>query len=121
MFEMTPPVARTPVHDWHVAHGARFTNRDGWQVVTSYNVTQPLEQPRLKLADISAFGKITYRGPGTTELITALMPGNAALKRQTAMRADSAPLTVCRLTEDRILLLQAPDSTLAEWKTALLN
>jgi heterotetrameric sarcosine oxidase gamma subunit len=51
------PVARTPLHHWHAAHGARFVERGGWQVVAAYaDPEREAERARagLGLADISA-------------------------------------------------------------------
>ncbi len=53
-----PPVARTPLHFWHAAHGARFIDRDGWQAVAGYtSLEREVEAARngLAVADISAF------------------------------------------------------------------
>jgi heterotetrameric sarcosine oxidase gamma subunit len=51
------PVARTPLHHWHAAHGARFIARDGWQVVVAFSDAQreaDAARAGLGLADISA-------------------------------------------------------------------
>jgi glycine cleavage system aminomethyltransferase T len=57
-------MARTPLHHWHAAHGARFLDRDGWQVVAAYaDPEREAETARtgLGLADNSAFLKDSSR------------------------------------------------------------
>jgi heterotetrameric sarcosine oxidase gamma subunit len=96
MPDARPPVARTPLHHWHAAHGARFTDRDGWQVVAAYGgAEREAEAPRagLALADVSAFAKVSLRGPGVSALVERLAPALAG----TAL--------ACRLTQDHVLVL----------------
>jgi sarcosine oxidase subunit alpha len=100
--------ARSPLHHWHAAHGARFADRDDWQVVTSYSdPRREVEAARsgLGLADISAFTKISVRGPGVAALIPSLTVDGASLSpRGVALTPDGLALA-CRLTEDHLLLL----------------
>jgi sarcosine oxidase subunit alpha len=96
MSDARPPVARTPLHDWHAAHGARFVERDGWQVVSAYSTPErEAEAARagLGLADVSAFAKLSLHSRVSVDLAprgVALLPG---------------PALACRLTEDQLLLL----------------
>jgi hypothetical protein len=67
MLNAPSPVARTPLHHWHAAHGARFADLDGWQVVAGYGALErevAAARGGLGLADISAFKKINLHGPG---------------------------------------------------------
>lgn len=68
------PVARTPLHHWHAAHGAHFIDVDGWQVVAAYSSAEPeaaAARAGLGLADISA-------GAGTGPRETADLPPGCA-------------------------------------------
>jgi glycine cleavage system aminomethyltransferase T len=63
------PVARTPLHHWHQARGARFTARDGWQAVAAYSDAESeaaAARAGLGLADVSALAKTNLRGEGST-------------------------------------------------------
>ncbi len=106
MPEARPPLARTPLHTWHEAHGARFVERGGWQVVSAYSTPQrEAEAARagLGVADVSAAAKRSLRGP---------MPADPAPLR-VALRPG--PVLACRLTADHLLLLAtAPDAALGE-------
>jgi sarcosine oxidase subunit alpha len=108
MLTTRSPVARTPLHHWHATHGARFADRDGWQVVTAYsNPEQEAEAARagLGLADVSAFAKISLRGPGVPSLVPSLVGDSAARNPgDVAVVPDGAALA-CRLTEDHLLML----------------
>jgi sarcosine oxidase subunit alpha len=93
-------VARTPLHHWHAAHGARFIDRHGWQVVAAYTTAErEAEAARagLALADISASAKLSLRGSGVPDFIPALLPHRVAAPPGTAALA-------CRLAEDHLLI-----------------
>jgi glycine cleavage system aminomethyltransferase T len=84
-----------PLHQWHVAHGATMTERDGWQVPD----LQPTDRGRVAITDLSAGVKVSLRGPGVAELTGIQRVGSVT----------SLPSTVlsCRLTNDQLLLLSA--------------
>jgi sarcosine oxidase subunit alpha len=119
------PIGRTPLHHWHTAHGGHFLDRDGWQVVAAYDGAEleaKAARTGLGLADISAFAKISLRGPGVASLIPSLLPDGAALRPGSVavLAADSA--LVCRLTEDQLLVLAAtPASTVLAERLAGLR
>ena len=101
-------LARTPLHPWHAAHGARFAERDGWQVVADYGGGErEAEAARsgLGLADVSAFAKLSLRGPGVSALARALAQDGAALSPRGVAALSPGPALACRLTEDHLLLL----------------
>jgi glycine cleavage system aminomethyltransferase T len=57
MIPTSAPHGRTPLYHWHVRHGARMANRDGWQVpLVCSSVEQEVAAARsgVALADISA-------------------------------------------------------------------
>lgn len=94
------PVARTPLHHWHLAHGARFVDRDGWQVVAAYSAAEPeaaAARAGLGLADVSDWVKISLRGPGV---------GVVGPARGRVAALDELSLA-CRLTDDHLLLLSS--------------
>jgi sarcosine oxidase, subunit alpha len=107
---LTPktPVGRTPLHHWHAGHGARFAERDGWQVVSCYGkVEREVEAARasLGLADVSARAKISLRGPGVQDLARSLVPDGAALGPRGVVHVPEWSALACRLTDAHLLLL----------------
>src|SRR4051794_227460 len=77
------PVARTPLHHWHAARGARFVQRDGWEVVAAYTTPEreaEVARAELGVADISSFADVRPRaglwvvGPRWQELLRRLTP-----------------------------------------------
>jgi sarcosine oxidase subunit alpha len=103
-----PPVARTPLHHWHAAHGAHFAEQDGWQVVSRYApVEQEMEAARagLGLAEISAWARISLRGPGVQAIVPSLVPNGAVLNPRGVVAVPETSALVCRLTDDHLLLL----------------
>lgn len=102
------PQARTPLHHWHAAHGARFADWDGWQVVAAYSDPEreaAAARTGLGLADISASAKISLRGPGVSSLVSSLVPDSAAIHPRGVACVPGEPALACRLTEDHLLLL----------------
>src|SRR5439155_4400193 len=93
-------------HHWHAAHGTHFADRDGWQVVAAYlGADQEVEAARtgLALADISAFAKVSLRGPGLPALVPSLLPSGAAVNLRGVSFLHETAAIACRLTEDHLL------------------
>jgi heterotetrameric sarcosine oxidase gamma subunit len=104
-------VARTPLHHWHAAAGARFIETDGWQVPAAYAGAEhePAAPPAgLGLADVSAFAKVRLLARDGAAFNRILSAGDPAPRPGGAilLSADN-PLLACRLTEDHLLLLAA--------------
>jgi aminomethyltransferase len=98
------PVARTPMERAARAAGARFENRDGWDVAVAY---ASAEQEREALrgaagwADVSHLGKLELHATSADDLsgVIAQVAGGAALELAGATRAGDAwwlPLTAER-------------------------
>jgi sarcosine oxidase subunit alpha len=111
MTQLALPSARTPLHDWHAAHGARFLDRDGWQLPIAFaGESQEVAAARsgLALADLSAFAKVSLLGQGVEEVARSLgmVPADRPLTaaRLTGLDARFAVLG-CRLTVEHLLLL----------------
>jgi heterotetrameric sarcosine oxidase alpha subunit len=77
------PTRRSPLHDWHAAHGAAFTEAGQWLRAWWYQwagstVEQAhIEEMRLVrsavgLSDVSTLGKIDIQGPDATELLNRI-------------------------------------------------
>ena len=109
------PVALTPLHHWHQTHGARFADRDGWQVVAAYSSAEPeaaAARAGLGLADVSASAKVSLRGSGVTALVSSLAPTSAALRPRGVAPLPGESALACRLTDEHLLLLAtAPAAT----------
>ncbi len=104
------PSARTPLHHWHAARGARFADRDGWQVPVSYSAAlERLDSARggrLVLADVSPFAKISLLGRNVPALTHSLLgEGPASHPLGVATFSAGGTALACRLTEDHLLLL----------------
>jgi sarcosine oxidase subunit alpha len=103
MPDTVSPLARTPLHHWHAAHGARFKDRDGWQVVAEYAGVEHeagIARAGVGLADISDFVKLSLRGPGMPSQCPSLRPRGV-------IAVTDEPALACRLTDDHLLLLAA--------------
>jgi aminomethyltransferase len=86
---MTAPLRKTPLHGWHVAHGARMVPFGGWDMPVQYPTGILAEHRATRagvgLFDISHMGRVELRGSDalallqrtTTNDVAALTPGRA--------------------------------------------
>jgi aminomethyltransferase len=75
------PNLRTPLYDWHVAHGARMVEFSGWDMPVQYtSITDEHSAVRTAagLFDISHMGRLSFAGPGALDLIQHVYTNNAA-------------------------------------------
>jgi len=83
---MTTPLARTPLHDWHVAHGGRMVDFAGWSMPVLYiSISEEHRATRtaVGLFDISHMGRLQFSGPDAaafldsvvTRRVTDMKPG----------------------------------------------
>ncbi|HWE40205.1 MAG TPA: glycine cleavage system aminomethyltransferase GcvT [Isosphaeraceae bacterium] len=57
---------RTPLHDWHAAHGGRMVEFGGWSMPVQYSTIveeHRAVRERVGLFDISHMGRLTFQGP----------------------------------------------------------
>src|SRR5271170_15269 len=72
---------RTPLRDFHLAHGARLVDFAGWEMPVQYRSI--LEEHRAVrraagLFDVSHMGEFDVRGPGSGAFLNALVTNNVA-------------------------------------------
>ncbi len=76
---------RTPLHPWHVDHGARMTDFGGWSMPLMYSsIVEEHRATRTAagLFDISHMGRFRFDGPGSAAFLDSLVTRNiAALPR----------------------------------------
>jgi aminomethyltransferase len=72
---------RTPLYDWHVAHGARMVEFSGWDMPVQYT-TIVEEHTAVRtgagLFDISHMGRLSFAGPDGLDLIQHVWTNDAA-------------------------------------------
>jgi sarcosine oxidase subunit alpha len=108
MTSVAVPVARTPLHAWHQAHGARFREEDGWLVVSAYSGAESeaaSARAGLGMADISACAKFAWLRPGVSALARSLLADGADLPCGKVAAIPGESGLACRLTDDHLLLL----------------
>jgi glycine cleavage system aminomethyltransferase T len=102
-------LARTPLHNWHTRHGARFVERDGWLVVDSYADTdaKPVGNRRgLVLVDLGSYAKVSVVGNGVMAAIEVLFGQGQPVEPLRVVPFDiPCAGLACRLAEDHLLLL----------------
>ncbi len=78
---MEPPLVRTPLYDWHGAHGARMVGFAGWAMPMQY--TSILDEHRTTrsaagIIDISHMGRLRFEGPGAAVFLAGLLTRRVA-------------------------------------------
>jgi aminomethyltransferase len=82
-----PGLLKTPLSDWHQAHGGRMVEFGGWLMPVQYStIVQEHEavRQRVGLFDISHMGRLTFDGPGMLdwlERVTTNHVGRLALNQ----------------------------------------
>jgi aminomethyltransferase len=78
---MTGTLARTPLFDWHAAHGARLVDFAGWEMPVQY--TSIVEEHKATrsaatLFDVSHMGRFWFEGDGAAALLDRLLTRQVA-------------------------------------------
>jgi sarcosine oxidase subunit alpha len=122
--DLFDPVRTTPMHAWHVEHGARFENVGQWKRAWYYPragedqaaaVDRECRAARtgVALMDASTLGKIDVQGPDAAEFLDRLYTNRmstlavGAVRYGVLCRLDGMVFddgTVARLAEDRFLV-----------------
>jgi aminomethyltransferase len=72
---------RTPLYDWHLAHGARMVDFAGWlmpQQYTSIIQEHITSRTTVGMADISHMGRLRFEGPGAAVFLAELLTRRVA-------------------------------------------
>jgi aminomethyltransferase len=72
---------KTPLYDWHVAHGGRMVDFAGWAMPIQY--TSIIEEhlairSAVGIADISHMGRLRFEGPGAAVFLAELLTRRVA-------------------------------------------
>jgi aminomethyltransferase len=80
---------RTPLYDWHRAHGGQMVEFGGWDLPVRFTTIQD-EHHTVRTAaglfDISHMGRLSFAGPGTLDLIQKVFTNNAATMKDMQVR-----------------------------------
>src|SRR6516162_202994 len=80
---------RTPLYDWHVAHGGRMVDFAGWDMPVQYTTINEEHQAVRSLAglfDISHMGRLSFGGGDSLALIQYIYTNNAATMKDGQVR-----------------------------------
>jgi aminomethyltransferase len=73
---MTTALTRTPLHDWHVAHGGRMVDFAGWSMPVQYSsIVEEHNATRnaVGVFDISHMGRLQFRGSGVLQFVDSVL------------------------------------------------
>ena len=77
----TPQLDRTPLYDWHVAHGGRMVDFSGWSMPVQYtSIVEEHQAARsaVGLFDISHMGRLLIDGPDGGAFLDSLLTRSVA-------------------------------------------
>src|SRR5580698_5155 len=78
---MDPRLLRTPMFDWHVAHGGRMVDFAGWAMPVQYSsIIEEHNATRnaVAITDISHMGRLRFEGPGAAIFLAELLTRRVA-------------------------------------------
>lgn len=81
MPQSTPPLLHTPLHDWHVSHGAQMVEFAGWAMPLKYTsiiAEHQASRTAASIADISHMGRLRFEGPGAAVFLAELLTRRVA-------------------------------------------
>jgi len=109
-------VRRTPMHDWHLSHGATMMDAGNWkrpQVYTTSEEEYSAVRQRAGLIDVSTLGKIELRGRDVVRFLEFIYPNRFENLKVGRVRygviCDDAGIllddgTIARLDDNRFFL-----------------
>lgn len=78
---MDAALSRTPLYDWHAAHGGRMVDFAGWAMPVQYtSIIQEHQAIRsaVGIADICHMGRLRFEGPGAAVFLAELLTRRVA-------------------------------------------
>src|SRR5688572_29900017 len=78
---MTSNLARTPLYDWHVAHGGRMVEFGGWSMPVQYTsivAEHVATRTAMGMFDISHMGRLRFYGPDAGRFLDGLVTRRVA-------------------------------------------
>jgi aminomethyltransferase len=102
--DTTTPLLRTPLHDAHVARGARLVPFAGWEMPVQYTGTvaeHTAVRTRCGLFDVSHMGEFLVRGPDAARFLDQVTSNHVAalevgqIHYTTLLRADGTIVDDC--------------------------
>jgi aminomethyltransferase len=73
---MSGPLLKTPLHDWHAAHGGRMVDFAGWSMPVQYgSIVDEHKATResVGLFDVSHMGRLYFHGEGAAKFLDKLL------------------------------------------------
>lgn len=86
---MTTELLRTPLHDWHVAHGGRMVDFAGWSMPVQYtSIVEEHHATRnaVGVFDISHMGRLRFDGPNVAQFLDSVVTRRVADLKPTQIR-----------------------------------
>jgi aminomethyltransferase len=81
MSTLAAGVQKTPLYDWHAAHGGRMVDFAGWampvqysSIIDEHNATRS----RVGMTDVSHMGRLRFEGPGAAVFLAELLTRRVA-------------------------------------------
>ena len=117
------PLACTPLHDWHVAHGGRMVDFAGWSMPVQYGSIVDEHQATRRavgLFDVSHMGRLEFFGPDAIRFLDYLVS-----RRITDMQPGQVRYgLVCNehggILDDVLVYRLSGDATKTDWPSFMM-
>jgi len=107
-----PELLRTPLYDWHVAHGGRMVEFGGWEMPVQYTGIVEEHHAVRKQAgifDISHMGRLRFTGPDAERFLNYIVTNDVTAIREGQVRYALVCQTLGGVLDD-VLVYRLPDA-----------
>ncbi len=107
-----PSLLRTPLYDWHVAHGGRMVEFGGWEMPVQYaGIVEEHHAVRKQagMFDISHMGRLRFTGPDAERFLDHIVTNDVTAIREGQVRYALICHTLGGVQDD-VLVYRLPDA-----------
>jgi aminomethyltransferase len=111
---MTTDLARTPLHEWHVAHGGRMVDFAGWSMPVQYTSIADEHNATRNAAgvfDISHMGRLRFEGTGVAAFLDSVVTRRVADLKPNQIRYALVCQDDGGILDDVLVYGNSPDGT----------
>lgn len=116
-------LARTPLCDWHAAHGGRLVDFAGWLMPVQYSTIveeHTATRQRVALFDISHMGRLRFDGPRAAQALDRLVTRDVARLRPGQIRYALACNDAGGILDD-VLVYHLQDAAASSYYLLVVN
>lgn len=117
------PLARTPLYDWHVAHGGRMVDFAGWSMPVQYGSIVDEHQATRKavgMFDVSHMGRLEFFGSAAAAFLDHVVTRRVTDMQQGQVRYGLVCNEQGGILDDVLVYRLAGDDTREDWPSFMM-